>query len=86
MINLNISWIKHKEENNFKFFKNIGMNVFEIEDLERIDDKIKELVNNNCKTIILSNKAAAFSGDIITKYKNNKNINIIIAPPNHMYK
>lgn len=77
---MNISWIKYKEEDNFKLFKNLGMNVYEIEDLERVDDKIKELVDNECKTIVLSNKVAAFSGDIITKYSNDNNVNIIITP------
>lgn len=77
---MNISWIKDKNEESFSLFKNLGMNVYEIEDLENVDDKIEELINNNCKTIVLSNNIASFSGDIITRYKKDKNINIIITP------
>ena len=77
---LSISWIKHKDENNFKIFKNLGMNVCEIDDLEKVDDKIRELVDNNFKTIVVSNKVASFSEDIITKYNKDNNIRIIIMP------
>lgn len=80
MIILSISWIKYKEENNFRLFKNLGMNVYEIEDLDKVDEKISELISEKFNTIVLSNKVAAFSGDIITKYQNNDKVNIIITP------
>ena len=56
------------------------MDVFEIDNLEETDIKLKELINKNYNTIIVSNEVASFSSDIIKKYKNKKNINIIIAP------
>ena len=42
--------------------------------------KMEDLVKNNYKTIVLSNEVAGFSEDIIKKYQNNKDINIIISP------
>ena len=63
-----ISWIK-----------SVGMDVFEIENLEDTDKKIKELIDRKYNTIIISNELASFSQDIITKYKNMESINIIIS-------
>lgn len=81
---MKVSCLKYKEDNSsFKFFKNIGMDVYEIEDLESTDNKIAELVKNDYKTIIISNEVAGFSEDIIKKYAKNNDINIIIAPNKH---
>lgn len=76
---MKISWLKSKNDNkSFKFQKNIGLDVYEIEDLEKTDLKIGELTKNY-NTIILSNEVASFSTDIIKKYSKDDNINIIIA-------
>ena len=78
---MKISWIKSaKDKTNFKVLKNFGMDVYVINNLEEIDKKINELVNDNYNTIILSNEVASFSEDIIKKYNKSQNINIIIAP------
>ena len=78
---MKISWIKSaKDKTNFKVLKNFGMDVYEINNLEEIDKKINELVNDNYNTIILSNEVASFSEDIIKKYNKSQNVNIIIAP------
>ena len=78
---MKISWIKYiKDEKSFRFFKNIGMDVFELEDLEQTDEKLNELIKNEYKTIIMSNDVAANSADIIKKYQKNEDINIIIFP------
>lgn len=78
---MKISWIKYREDkDSFKILKNLGLDVFEVEDLDKTDHKIKELVDQNYNTIILSNEIANFSEDIFTKYMKDKNINIIIAP------
>ena len=76
-----VSWIKGNNDNSFKIFKAMGLDVFELDDLEKTDDKIKELKNKNYDVIVLSNLAASNSKDIITKYQNDKDINIIISPP-----
>lgn len=77
---MRISWLKYKEDNDsFRFQKNMGFDVYEIEDLEKTDSKIKELVDNKYSTIILSNEVAGFSSDIIKKYAKDDSINIIIA-------
>ena len=76
-----ISWIKSSKDNkSFKVFKGLGMDVYEIDDLERTDEKIRELVEKKYDTIVLSNEVANFSEDIIKKYNRIENVNIIIAP------
>lgn len=76
-----ISWLKSSNDNkSFKLFKGLGMDVYEINDLEKTDDKIKELVNQKYNTIVISNEVANFSEDIIKKYNRTENVNIIIAP------
>lgn len=78
---MKISWIKYKNDNDsFKLFKNIGMDVFDIDDFDNIDNKLNELVNDDYKTIVLSNEVASFSEDIIKKYNKSEDIRIIIAP------
>ena len=63
---MKIGWIKAKEDTkSFKMWKNLGMDVFEIEELEKTDDMISELVKKHYHTIILSNEVASFSEDII---------------------
>ncbi len=83
---MRISWLKAKDDNkSFRFQKNMGFDVYEIDDLEDTDKKINELVNNKYSTIILSNELANFSTDIIKKYAKDESINIIIAKNNKEY-
>ena len=78
---MKISWIKYKNDNkSFRIFKNIGMDVVDIENREDIDTAINRLVSNDYKTIILSSDVSAFSNDIITKYQKSDDINIVIMP------
>lgn len=77
---MKISWIKYKEDDSFRLFKNLGMDVYDIDDFDMVDNKLKELVDNDYKTIILSNEVASFSEDIIKKYRKSNDINIIITP------
>ncbi len=77
---MKISWMKAKGDfKSFRFFQNMGFDVYEIEDLEQTDEKIRQLVKNDYNTIVLSNEVAGFSQDIIKKYAKNESINIIIA-------
>lgn len=77
---MKISWIKTKNDTeSFTIFQNLGFNVYSLDDPENTDKKIDELIKNNCKTIILSNEIASFSNDIITKYKKQDDVSIIIA-------
>lgn len=77
---MKISWLKlSTDKNSFRFFKNIGLDVYELEEPEDTDIKIKELVNNQYHTIVISNELAGFSEDIIKKYSKQKDVNIIIA-------
>ena len=76
-----ISWIKSSnDKKSFKVFKTLGMDVYDIDDLEKTDEKIKELAMKKYDTIVISNEVASFSSDIIKKYSKTENINIIIAP------
>ncbi len=81
---MKISWLKLKEDNNsFRIFKNIGFDVYDVEDAEDTDKKIQELVDNHYKTIVLTNELAGFSEDIIKKYNKSQNVSIIIANSKH---
>lgn len=69
------------DKKSFKIFENFGAEVQKIDDLEKTDDKIKELIRNNYTTIIMTNEVAGFSESIIKKYSKTNDIKIIIAPP-----
>ena len=77
---MKVSWIRYKNDDSFRIFKNLGLDVYDIEDVDKVDEKLKELINNNYQTIVLSNEIASFSEDIIKKYKKLEDIRIIIAP------
>ena len=78
---MKISLIKSKnDKQSFNLAKGLGLNVVELEENEEIDDKIKKLISNHYTNIIITNEVAGFSEDIITKYRNDSNVNIYIAP------
>ena len=78
---MKVSWIRSKDDfESFKILKNLGFDVYNMEDPENTDRKIAELVENDYKIIILSNEIASFSSDIITKYQNQDDVSIVIAP------
>lgn len=80
---MSISWLKgSNDKKSFKIFESFGMDVYKVNDLDKTDEKIKELVDKKYTTIVLSNEIAGFSQDIIKKYNKIENVNIIIAP-NH---
>lgn len=68
------------DKSSFKIFEFLGAEVEQIEDLEKTDDKIRELVNKNYRTIVITNEVASFSESIVKKYDRTKDIKIIIAP------
>lgn len=78
---MKISWIKQENDNkSFITAEKLGMNVCKLENPEDVDSAIKQLINEDYKTIILSNEMAGFSEDIIKKYQNDSKVNIIITP------
>lgn len=78
---MKVSWIKYEDDNrNFKVAEKLGMDVFRISDPEQIDNKMEDLVKEHYDMIVLSNEMAGFSENIIKKYKNNPDINIVISP------
>ena len=77
---MKISWIKYANDTkSFFFFFKLGFDVFKLQDLEQTDKKIEELVKKQYDTIIVSNDVASFSENIIKKYSQNEEINIIIS-------
>lgn len=79
MIKIKISWIKSETDNkNFKIPENLGLDVIEIDNNEKIDYQIEKLIKKNYDTIVITNELAGFSEDIIKKYSKDKNIKIII--------
>ena len=47
---------------------------------EQIDEKIEELKKQKYTTVVIPNELASFSEDIISKYKYDNSLNIIITP------
>ena len=77
---MKISWIKYeKDKESFRLPQALGFDVFSLSDLEKTDETMKKLVKQNYDTIVISNEVAGFSEDIIKKYKNNKNVKIVIS-------
>jgi len=68
------------DKKSFKMFESFGADVHKIDDLEKTDDVIKDLVNKDYRTIVITNEVASFSESIIKKYNKQKDIKIIIAP------
>ena len=77
---MKISFIKYEKEENFRIPKILGMNIEEIKEPEQIDEKIEELKKQEYTTIIIPNELASFSEKIISKYKYDNSLNIIITP------
>ena len=80
VINMAITWLKSSKDNkSFKLFKGFGMDVYEIDNLDEVDNKIQELVDKRYSTIVVTNEVASFSQDIIKKYSKSENVDIIIT-------
>ena len=69
------------DKKSFKLFETLGADISQISDLEKTDDKIKELIKNDYTTIIMTNEVAGFFESIMRKYNKTKDIKIVIAPP-----
>lgn len=77
---MKISWIKYeKDKKSFRLPEALGFDVFYLEDLEKTDETVKNLIQKDYDTIVLSNQVAGFSEDIIKKYQRNKDIKIVIS-------
>ena len=78
---MEITFLKgSNDKKSFKMFEKLGAEIYKVDDLEKTDDKIKELVNKNYTTIIMTNEVASFSESIIKKYRKSEDIKIIITP------
>ena len=80
VIKMKLSWIKYeKDTRSFRLPEALGFDVFKLQDLEQTDNTIKNLIQQNYDTIIISNEVAGFSEDIIKKYQKDKDIKIVIS-------
>ena len=77
---MKISWLKYQNDDvSFKVPERLGFDVYKLAEPEDVDKKMEELIENNYRTIILTNELASFSDNLIKKYERNRDINIIIA-------
>ena len=77
------SFLKYyKDKGSFNMVKKIGMNVIEVREPEQIDSIIENLKQEKYTSIVIQDELASFSEDIINKYQNDNNFNIIIIPNN----
>lgn len=78
---MKITLMKGKNDKiSYKMFEMLGFDVCKLDDLENTDAKIKELINQDYRTIIMTNEVASFSESIIKKYNKTDSVNIIITP------
>jgi len=83
VIKIKISWIKSETDNkNFKIPENLGLDVIEIDNNEKIDYQIEKLIKKNYDTIVITNELAGFSEDIIKKYSKWNNRKKYCSPSN----
>ena len=77
---MKISFIKYENEPGYNVPQILGTNVEKIKEPEDIDKKIEELKQQEYTTIIISNELASFSENIVSKYKYDSSLNIVIMP------
>lgn len=78
---MKISFLKYyKDKDSFNMLKKMGMNVIEVREPEQIDSIIENLKQEKYTSIVIQDELASFSEDIISKYQNDNNFNIIIIP------
>lgn len=76
---MKIVWVKNQnDEKNFRLQENLGWEVRKIQDLEEVDQKLEELIQEKYDTIVISNELSYFSENIIRKYQKKDDVNIII--------
>ena len=76
---MKIVWVKNQnDEKNFRLLEYMGWEVRKIEDLEDVDHKLEELIQEKYDTIVISNELSYFSENIIRKYQKKDDVNIII--------
>jgi vacuolar-type H+-ATPase subunit F/Vma7 len=78
---MKVSFIKFKDDKDrYKIAKMVGMDVFELDSPEDVDKQIQELEKQNYRTIFIPDSLASFSDEIVSKYKYNDSLKIIITP------
>ncbi len=78
---MKISLITDKNENKKHIMAQIfGLDVYELDNPEKIDTKIEQLKNQKYNVIFISDELAGFSQDVIRKYNYDNNLRIVIMP------
>lgn len=86
VIKMKVTFIKYEKEKNYQIPRLLGMNIEEIKRPELIDEKIEELKQQHCTTIVITNELASFSQNIINKYRYDSSLNIIITPTKNNFQ
>ena len=77
---MKISFLKTtQDKESYKIAQGFGMDIFEIDDPERVDNKIQELKQAKYTTIFIPSDLASFSENIIKQYQYDPAIKIIIT-------
>lgn len=85
--NMKISCVKAKEDKkSFRIAQSFGMDVYLVEQMEKVDEVLDDLIQKNYHTIFLSNELAGFSQKLMKDYYRDKKINIIIAKSKRIEK
>lgn len=78
---MKVSFIRYKKNNqDYRIAKGFGMDVYDIDNPEQIDNQIEKLKSQNYTTIIITDELASFSENIVSKYKYDNTFNIVITP------
>lgn len=78
---MKISFLKYyKDKESFNMLQKLGMDVYEVKEPEQIDNIIENLKQEKYTSVVIPNDLASFSENIISKYQNDNNFNIVIIP------
>lgn len=78
---MKISFLKTtQDKESYKIAQGFGMDIFEIDDPEKVDSKIQELKQEQYTTVFIPSDLASFSENIIKQYQYDPAIKIIITP------
>lgn len=78
---MKVSYLRSgKDKKSFRMMKGLGFDVYEIEDLEKTDETLHQLIDRQYDTIFMTNEVASFSEDLVKRYYKSDAIHIFIAP------
>ena len=65
---MKVSYLRSgKDKKSFRMMKGLGFDVYEIEDLEKTDETLHQLIDRQYDTIFMTNEVASFSEDLVKR-------------------